>query len=252
MTAHDTHGTPPARPSRLRRVRYSFECLGWRGAVAELANRVDTPESDAEFDALHGTDTAGSVEPGDLGIADAETTKQAIRYLPSPLRATSWMLDRIGVDAARTSFVDLGCGKGRVLLVAAERPFRSIAGVEISTELVDVARRNTERYRPVSSRVGAITVANTDAREFDMPDGDLLIHMYHPFDPAVSTAVFSRLTAAQSASPRRVVVAYLTYTGSVPAVTEMFATFPWLRLARYEESIRGRYDWLFYEGTTPA
>lgn len=251
MTAHETHEAP-LRPSKGRRVRYSFECLGWRGALSELADRVDTPESDAEFDALHGTDTAGSVEPGDLGIADSETTKHAIRYLPSPLRATSWMLDRVGVDPANTSFVDLGCGKGRVLLVAAERPFRSISGVEISTELADIARRNTERYRPVSSRVSAITVANTDARAFDMPDGDLLIHMYHPFDPAISAAVFARLAAAKPAASRRIVVAYLTYTGSVPAVTEMFATFPWLHLVRYEESIRGRYNWLLYEATQPA
>ena len=64
--------------------------------MTELANGVDAPESDAEFDALHSTDTAGSVEPGDLGIANAESSKLAIRYLPSPSRVTSWMLDRIG------------------------------------------------------------------------------------------------------------------------------------------------------------
>lgn len=252
MTANGTHAVPPQRPGKLQRIRYSFECLGLRGALAELANRVDTPESDAEFDALHGTDTAGSVEPAEMGIADAETIRHAIRYLPSPLRATSWMLDAIGVDPARCSFVDLGCGKGRVLLIAAERPFRHITGVEISRELAAIAQRNTERYRPASSRVGAITVANADAREFEMPTGDLLIHMYHPFDPTISAAVFARLAAASHTPGRRIVVAYMTYTHSVPAVTAMFASFPWLRLTRYEESIRGRYNWIFYEGTPTA
>ena len=245
-------GTAPLRPNRLRRICYSFECLGWRGAVAELANGVDAPESDSEFDAMHGTDTAGSVEPGDLGIDDAETTKQAIRYLPSPLRVTSWMLDRIGVDPSRCSFVDLGCGKGRVLLIAGRRPFRNIVGVEISTDLAAIARRNIERFRPPSSQVRAITVENTDVREFDMPAGDLLIHMYHPFDPAISSAVFARLAATRDAPSRRIVVAYLTYTQSVPSVAEMFAAFPWLRLVRYEESVRGRYNWLFYEGSPTA
>jgi hypothetical protein len=105
-------GTAPARPGRLRRIRYSFECLGWRAAMTELANGGDAPESDSEFDAQHGTDTAGSVEPGDLGIGDAESRKLAIRYLPSPLRVTTWMLDRIGIDPREYSFVDLGCGKG--------------------------------------------------------------------------------------------------------------------------------------------
>jgi SAM-dependent methyltransferase len=220
--------------------------------MTELANGPDAPESDKEFDALHGTDTAGSVEPGDLGIGNAESRKLAIRYLPSPLRVTSWMLDRIGVDPREYSFVDLGCGKGRVLLVAAQQPFRKIVGVEISTDLATIARRNIDRFRPSSEQVRAITVESTDVRKFSMPAGNLLIHMYHPFDPAISAAVFARLAAMQDTPPRRVVVAYLTYTHSVSSVAEMFAAFPWLRLRRYEESIRGRYNWLFYEGTPTA
>jgi SAM-dependent methyltransferase len=252
MTASNRHSSAPTRPSRLRRTRYSFECLGWRGALAELANGVDAPETDSEFDAMHGTDTAGLVEPGDLGIGDAETTKHAIRYLPSPLRVTSWMLDRIGVDPGKCSFVDLGSGKGRVLLIAAQRSFRKIVGVEISPDLAAIAKRNIELFRPPSDQVRAICVENTDVREFQMPAGELLIHMYHPFDPAISAAVFARLAATRDAPPRRIVVAYLTYTHSVPSVVEMFAAFPWLRLTRYEESIRGRYNWLFYEGTPTA
>jgi SAM-dependent methyltransferase len=220
--------------------------------MTELANGADTPESDAEFDARHGTDTAGSVEPGDLGIGDTDTSKLAIRYLPSPLRVTSWMLDRIGIDPRECSFVDLGCGKGRVLLVAAQRPFRKIVGVEISTDLAAIASRNVDRFRPPSELVPSITVENTDVRKFAMPPGNLLIHMYHPFDPVISAAVFARLAAIPDQPPRRIIVAYLTYTQSVPVVAEMFATFPWLRLRRYEESIRGRYNWLFYEGTLIA
>jgi SAM-dependent methyltransferase len=217
--------------------------------MTELTSGVDASEVDAEFDALHGTDTAGSVEPGDLGIDNAESRMLAIRYLPSPLRVTSWMLDRIGVDPREYSFVDLGCGKGRVLPIAAQQPFHKVVGVEISTDLAAIARRNIDRFRPSSERVRAITVENTDVRKFNMPSGNLLIHMYHPFDPAISAAVFARLAATQNAPQRRVVVAYLTYTHSVSSVAEMFAAFSWLRLVRYEESIRGRYNWLFYDGT---
>ena len=245
-----TRAAAPPRPGRLRRIRYSFECLGWRAALTELANGVDAPESDQEFDAEHGTDTAGSVEPGNLGIGNADSRKLAIRYLPSPLRVTSWMLDRISIDPREYSFVDLGCGKGRVLLVAAQQPFRKIVGVEISTDLAGIARRNIDRFRPSSEQIRAITVENTDVRKFTMPPGNLLIHMYHPFDPAISAAVFARLAA--TLPPRRIVVAYLTYTHSVPSIAEMFAASGWLRLLRYEESIRGRYNWLFYESTPTA
>jgi len=220
--------------------------------MAEVTNGDYEPEADLEYDERHGTETAGSVEPSDLGIANDEARGHAIRYLPSPLRVTSWMLDRIGVDHREYTFVDLGCGKGRVLLIAAERPFRKIVGVEISDDLAAIARRNAKRYKPSSEQVRAITVENTDVRDFEMPAGNLLIHMYHPFDPAISAAVFERLSASQQNPPRRVVVAYLTYTHSVPAVAEMFAKFNWLRPLRYEETIRGRYNWLFYAGTSPG
>ncbi|MDX2203783.1 MAG: class I SAM-dependent methyltransferase [Hyphomicrobiaceae bacterium] len=249
MTSNEAHDFAPARPSRLRRIGYSFACLGWRGGLAELANKADVPEADPEFDARHGTDTAGAVEPGDLGIDDAETTRRAIRYLPSPLRVTNWMLDRIGVAPEGCAFVDLGCGKGRVLLNAAQRPFAKVVGVEISSDLAAIARRNVETFQPASARVRAISIANADARAFEMPAGDLLIHMYHPFDPSISAAVFARLAAAPRAQPRRVAVAYLTYTQAVPEVAGMFAGLPWLRLTRYEETIRGRYNWLLYKGT---
>jgi SAM-dependent methyltransferase len=247
--ADSVRATMPARPGRLRRIRYSFECLGWRAAMTELANGADVPEADAEFDAMHGTDTAGSVETENLGIANAESSKLAIRYLPSPLRVTSWMFDRVGIDFRDYSFVDLGCGKGRVLLIAAQRPFRNIVGVEISTDLAAIARRNIDRFKPASEQVRAITIENADVRQYTMPPGNLLIHMYHPFDPAISAAVFTRLAAIRDMPPRRVVVAYLTYTHSVPSVAAMLAKFPWLRLRRYEETVRGRYNWLFYEGT---
>jgi hypothetical protein len=53
--------------------------------MTELANGRDAPESDSEFDVRHGTDTAGSVEPGDLGIGNTESRKRrpARRAFPS-------------------------------------------------------------------------------------------------------------------------------------------------------------------------
>src|ERR1044071_2992417 len=91
------------------------------------------PERDRSFDRAFGTDTAGSVSPPHLGIADDHARTQAILYLPSPARVTRWMLDHVGIDHRDFSFVDLGCGKAPVVLIASEYPFRQVVGVEIST-----------------------------------------------------------------------------------------------------------------------
>ena len=156
------------------------------------------------------------------------------------------MFDHVDVQPSTCTFVDLGCGKGRVLLVAAQRPFLRVVGFEISTELADLARANATRYRPPPVARARIEVVNADVTTVDLPETDLLIHLYHPFEPAVSAAVLGRLEASLASTPRRVTIAYLAYTAAVEPVAEMFSRFPWLRLTRYKQSIRGQYNWMIY------
>lgn len=204
------------------------------------------PRTDTSFDDRHGTDTAGSVEPEQLGIVDPTRREAAILYLPSPTRVTSWMLDNVDVDPTGFTFVDLGCGKGRVLLIAAERPFRRIIGVEISAELAAIAQANLDRYRPASARVSAIEIANDDVTTFELPQSDVLIHLYHPFQPEITAIVLRRLEPSLAVLPRRVIITYLAYTAAIEPVAEMLSEFRWLRRTRYEQSVRGHYNWLFY------
>jgi len=235
--------------SQIRRLRYTIASTGlWRG-LADAATLLLTyrPDRDTSFDQKCGTDTGGALEPETLGIADDSRREQAILYLPSPARVTRWMLDNVGIDHRRFSFIDLGCGKGRVLLVASEYPFQRIVGVEISAALCAIARANIDRYRPSSRRCDAVDVQNVDATTFDYPATDLLLHLYHPFEPELTADVLSRLEQSVRETPRKVVVAYLLYTSAVESVEAVFARFPWLRRTRYEQSVLGQYNWLFYE-----
>jgi SAM-dependent methyltransferase len=205
-----------------------------------------SPEKDHSFDDEFGTDTSGAVAVSDLGIADMRVRESAIRYLPSPAGVTRWMLENVDVDWHELSFVDLGCGKGRVLLVAAGYPFRKIVGVEISRALSDIARHNASIYRPASRKCRQIEVLNADVLTIEFPSTDLLIHFYHPFDVAVTRDVLTRLGASLGYKPRRVVLAYLAYSAALDSVQSVFAEFAWLQLVRHEGSVLGHYDWLFF------
>lgn len=233
--------------SKLRRVRYSIASTGLRRGLADLATQLLAykPEQDHSFDRPFGTDTAGSVQTDQLGIEDGERREQAILYLPSPPRVTRWMLDHVGIEPRETAFVDLGCGKGRVLLVASERPFQRVVGVEISRELAAIARRNIDLYRARTCR--DVEVVNTDATQFAFPDANLLIHLYHPFEVSVTDAVLAQLERSLQRRPRRVTIAYLTYAAAVPSIEELFARYPRYQRVRHEQSVLGQYDWLFYD-----
>jgi SAM-dependent methyltransferase len=233
---------------KVRRLRHSIASSGLGRTLADIvAQKVAyRPADDHSFDRKYGTETSGSREPSELGIADPALREKAILYLPSPASVTRWMLQNVGIEHARCSFVDLGCGKGRVLLVASEFPFARIVGVDISTDLCAVARRNAETFQPPTRRCRDIQVENVDATTFEFPEGDLLIHLYHPFSPELTYRILERLGASLRERPRRVVVAYLLYTGAMAEVEAMFARVPWLTRARYEHSVTGQYDWLFY------
>ena len=156
------------------------------------------------------------------------------------------MLHRAGVEPEATTFVDLGCGKGRVVLIAAQQPFRRVLGVEISSELAAVARANVTRYRSPPDLLAPIEIVNADVTTFQLPAGDILVHLYHPFETPVTEAVLRRLEASDDLSGRRVTIAYLAYTEAVPRVRTLLEGFAWLREVRYEQSVRGHYNWLLY------
>jgi SAM-dependent methyltransferase len=238
----------PQLLTKLRRVRYSVASTGWRHGLADLATLWLTyrPEDDHSFDRRFGTDTAGRVPTAKLGIADDAAREQAILYLPSPTRVTRWMLDQVSIDYREFSFVDLGCGKGRVLLVASEYPFRCVRGVEISSALAQIAGANIALYQPPSRRCADVSVETADATRFQFPDTDLLLHLYHPFEPTLTAEVLSRLTCSVQERRRKVIVAYLLYASAVDPVREVFGRFAWLKETRYEQSVLGHYNWLMY------
>lgn len=233
--------------SGLRRIRHSMASSGVVRTLCDLASMALSydAERDHRFDRQFGTDTSGRILPDELGIEDSDARDKAILYLPSPPSVTRWMLRNVVADPAGFTFIDLGCGKGRVLLLASQFPFRKVVGVEISAQLCAIARRNADIFTPGRSRA-PIEILNADATQVAFPDGDLLIHMYHPFDPALTIRVMEHLGRSLALRPRRVVIAYLVYSAAVPAVREAFGHMPWLRCDRYEQSVTGQYDWLLF------
>ncbi len=98
------------------------------------------------FDSRFNVETGRPVEPWELEEATEATLANNSRYSPTPVRTI-----RCVIAASRPShddvFVDFDAGKARVMLVAADFPFKMIAGVEFSESLCEIARRNFGRLR---------------------------------------------------------------------------------------------------------
>lgn len=254
---YEQSNCPPPQPSRIRRVRHALQSTGIRRTLTDLA-RLLRPKAaldhgaDRAFDIRFGTDTSGRVESENLGFADSEANANAILYLPSPDHVTRWMVSAVGIDHQQFAFIDLGCGKGRVVVVASEFPFRRVIGVDLSATLVALAANNARIIAQRYPQRPPIEANVADAALYAFPDLPLLLHLYHPFKSAILARVLVNLKASVEAAPRRVVVAYLLYAAAADEVLATFSVHSWLPLVRREGSLMGEHDWLIFDSGAAA
>ena len=130
---------------------------------------------------------------------------------PSSPAAFRAVLDSLRLAYQETTFVDIGSGAGRAVLMAAGYPFRSVLGIEISPQLHTIAEHNLQAL-PDEKRLAAdVTFMCADATTYDPPPEPLLLYLYNPFGVAPMWRFRTNLEAALLAGrqhPLTVVLAY--------------------------------------------
>lgn len=237
----------PTRSLRLLRfVARSIEINGFRGMIVEFYQRLcrslrsrgvggtlrntfrnshqvpadPTLERPHPFDLLHGTDTGGWISTASLSVVSLSAFFSTV-YAGMPPSALIQALSALRIQYEDFSFVDLGCGKGRALMVAAQFPFKHLHGVEIAAELCDIARANIARNPQWAAR---ISIVNDDAAKAIFPDGPLFVYLYNPFLAPVLRRALANLERQLQRSPRPT---YLLYAD--PRFKSVINSFAFLR-----------------------
>lgn len=107
------------------------------------------------------------------------------------------------------TFIDLGSGKGRTLLMASDYPFRHIMGVEFLPALHQIAEENIHRYRSDSQKCFAIESVCSDATAFAFPPEPLIVYLFNPFAETGLRRALANLIGSLRQHPRSVFVLYL-------------------------------------------
>lgn len=183
---------------------------------SRLRRRKLAQLSEDGFDAVHGTDTAVILVGKELGLDFTAGGHVVPRYETSSEAAIRMPLDSLPIDHARFTFVDLGCGKGKPLLVAASYPFRRLVGVDVSPVCIEVARRNVARYGPEHIDPSRVELLCLDAEDFEFPLDPLVVYLFDPFPGAVLEHVVANLEHSLEQRPREVYVVFLNPHGAAP------------------------------------
>jgi SAM-dependent methyltransferase len=248
----------------MRAARYliaSVRDLGLLGTLAQLPAAATAPRtlrrlkrrkfeelSRDGFDAVHGTDTAAVLAGRELGPTATRGGHLVIHYETTSEAAIRMALDSLGVGAhehgaaghfAGFTFVDLGCGKGKPLLVAASYPFGRLVGVDLSPVCVGVARRNVARYGPECVDPARVELQVGEAEDFVFPPEPLVVYLYNPFPGAVLDRVVANLEASLRKAPRACAVVYVNpHALSALTASDLFGRVPTIA-DRMPEAARG-------------
>jgi hypothetical protein len=170
------------------------------------------------FDLQYGTDTSGYLGPEELVTG---RTSDALNYgysaiAPSVFRegCRRWRetLPQVSGRVEAYTFVDVGTGKARPLLLASELPFRRIVGVELHEELARIAQENVARWSRLATPKAKIRVVQGDAMKFRWPRTPLLVYLYNPFACSLVAQMAERLAAVAASGSGLVDLLYVNPT----------------------------------------
>ncbi|MCA6112514.1 class I SAM-dependent methyltransferase [Bradyrhizobium cenepequi] len=169
---------------------------------------------------------ANAFEDFRLGIYAGGTAKTdkpgAVYYASIDHKLIREVLERLRLSED-DDFIDIGCGKGRVLAVSATYPVGSILGVEYEPALADIAKINVSRQAHPR-----INVCQGAAEDFDYSK-ITVAYAFNPVEADVLDLILSKIdrdrmnTHVSARRPFR-----MAYVMESPAQHAIFASHSWL------------------------
>jgi SAM-dependent methyltransferase len=215
------------------RTLWELAAACWRVLIELLPSRRKARFGDLDYDWDHNVDTTRS----NAGFR----SRLLAELVAGPYFATEpWlfeqMMQALPVHFQDFTFVDLGSGKGRALLMAAPYGFRRIVGVELMPEWHRTAQENIRKFVAENQSAPPIESLCLDARDFDFAAGPLVVYLFNPFPEPVFAAVMERLRQSVLKKARPVFVAYryVEFEG-------LLQKFGWL------EKVAGAEQWAVYQ-----
>ena len=216
---------PPAPSARILPAALAHwrECIGRSGVIRgsreflsalweflrdSTPSRLRSRFGDADYD----WDFRVNTTSGAVGWQDRLLGVFHSAYQPTKHAAFGEMMNALAqqghVDFREFTFIDLGSGKGRTLLMASDYPFRRVLGVELLPSLNEIAKQNLAQYHNESQKCFALESICADATTFTLPEGPLVIYLFNPFGESGVRRVLATLEESLDENPRPVHVIY--------------------------------------------
>lgn len=161
---------------------------------------------DCYFDYRFRLETRAELLVEDLDIS-AIDKQHAEKYKPTRARYFQQLMKRLKPNRDEV-FVDVGCGKGRILILAALHGFKKVRGIEISSCLSEIARRNIEAFQGGRPESEDIEVHCESVLNYQFQHDETFLFLYSPFDAFVTECFLDRVQESLQKNPRVLTLAF--------------------------------------------
>jgi SAM-dependent methyltransferase len=180
-----------------------------------------TRARDTARDLYHDVDTYAVVPADELKMSGADRANSGCYdYDPTPWRALPRLLRLASLPTEGFTFIDFGCGKGRILLSALAHPFARVVGVEFSPYLCQIARSNLSTARFLRRRCAEAQVVCGDAADYPIPAGPVLFFFYNPFSYQIMERVLNNIVCSYQSSCRPMYLIFYATSAQIPLISK--------------------------------
>lgn len=191
---------------KLNRIFFSIRDKG----LLRTAQSVLSVIEDFYFEMKYGISTSSIVKCEDLDISEA-SKEHSNEYKPTRFRHFRLLIRNLKLPE-NSVFVDMGSGKGRVLLQASLYKFKRIIGVEISSKLFEIAKNNISKFDKLLNRPLNIELVNEDVLKYEIKNDENVFYFYYPFDNYVMEIILTRIIKSLIGHPRKVWLIFNNFT----------------------------------------
>ncbi len=166
-----------------------------------------------DFDTQYGVETEQAVEVSEL--SDFPGRSVSFRYYALRAHLFAEIMALISIEPEEWVFVDVGAGKGRVVLLASDYPFKEIIGLEFAPELHAIMEKNISVFHNPSQKCMDIRAVHTDARTYEFSHHDTIFFFFNPMEASALNEVFAKIkTWHQKYGNRAIVLFVYPQTGN--------------------------------------
>jgi len=186
-------------------VRWFFDSVG-RFGFGQTLVIVWSVIVDVGFDFRYGTETTRRI-PREQIATSSENIVHCVNYGASKSTPFQHLMRRLRLPKDAT-FVDLGSGKGRALMLASQYGFRRVVGIEFSGDLCVKARDNVKKFMSRCPSPSEVEVVESDVTKYKFRDDESVFFMLDPFNAPVLTEVLRNIRNSVERRPRTIWLIY--------------------------------------------